>query len=442
MSHEGTHAGGNRIEGFAHLQGNDTYNTINEMFGLQGDAEFSGQMINAILNPESWKENTGEVDNWIRTAEGGYKYDGVATLKDEEGNVIKSLKDMGLGKESQIEGALLAILSVDKNDSEKVAAVRHMMEASGLIHSYSENPDDWYWTGVREARSVNLVDIATQHEMAEFANLLTVKKHDLTELNRGTTISFAAIVEMMNEVNMDEASIKKFVYSAYDSAIDFLNFADRGGNLSIATQMLSQYLDPDQLDQVQVNREWYNNALISGVNIDGMFPNAVRDKVGFGMSSGLLKLASSSVENAKFFQEEHTGIDFSRGTGIQTPGGYWEFDHSDNHKAYIRLFGGNLMMRVQHLDPAVLDEIPKGKIYGSSEGAAKIFDFPTKSFGSGTGAHVHIDMTRKMPYSKIYVRQFVDPETLKPDPARLEYRYYYYDSNQKKLEKSGLFARY
>jgi hypothetical protein len=74
MSHEGTHAAGNRIEGMAHLQGNRTYNTINAVFGLTGDAEFSGQMISAILDPASWVENTGEVDRWeaIQTVSGAW----------------------------------------------------------------------------------------------------------------------------------------------------------------------------------------------------------------------------------------------------------------------------------------------------------------------------------------------------------------------------------
>jgi hypothetical protein len=64
MAHEGTHVDGNRIEGIAHIQGAGTYGAINGMFGLEGDSAFSAQMIYAILNPESWKENTGDTDYW------------------------------------------------------------------------------------------------------------------------------------------------------------------------------------------------------------------------------------------------------------------------------------------------------------------------------------------------------------------------------------------
>jgi hypothetical protein len=442
MSHEGTHAAGNRIEALAHIQGNSTYNTINAIFGLQADAEFSGQMISAILDPESWKENTGDVDYWIRTNNGGLKNDGLATLKDENGNVIKSLKDLGLTSETQIEGALLAILNIDKNDTEKVNAVRNMMTSAGMIHSYSENPDDWYWMGVREARLVDPENIATQRDFGEMADLLEVREYDLGVLNQGQTILFASIIDLVSTFNMDGSGLKKFVNNAYGSAIDFMNFADEGGNLSIATQLLSGYLDPEHLSMVQTNREWYNNALINGVNINGMVPGAVRDEVGFGMESGMLNLASSTVENAKFFEELHTGIDFSKGTEVLTPRGFWEFTGSSGHKATLQLYGGDLKMRIQHLDPTILAGIPRGKIYGTSEGTAKIFDFPKDSFGSGTGAHVHVEMTRNMPYKQSYTRQYVNPETLAPKPDRLEYWYRYYDADGEIMtDKSGNFGR-
>jgi hypothetical protein len=75
MAHEGTHVAGYRIEGLAHIQGNGTYNAINALFGLRGDSVFSDSMISAIMDPESWKENTGDIDYWkvIVKADGSYK---------------------------------------------------------------------------------------------------------------------------------------------------------------------------------------------------------------------------------------------------------------------------------------------------------------------------------------------------------------------------------
>jgi hypothetical protein len=92
MAHEGTHVAGNRIEAIAHLQGSGTYHAITAMFGLQGDDAFRGEMVEAILNPESWKENTGDTDYWkqVQRDDGTYGAlpDGNHSLLDEDGNVL------------------------------------------------------------------------------------------------------------------------------------------------------------------------------------------------------------------------------------------------------------------------------------------------------------------------------------------------------------------
>jgi hypothetical protein len=69
MAHEGTHLNGNRYEGMAHLQGLETYNAINAKFGLEADGGFYSDMALAIMNPESWVENTGDVDFWLLRVE-------------------------------------------------------------------------------------------------------------------------------------------------------------------------------------------------------------------------------------------------------------------------------------------------------------------------------------------------------------------------------------
>ena len=64
MSHEGTHAYGNRVEGVAHYAADRTYSQINEIFSLKGDVSFSDQMLAGILDRDNWKENEGDVDHW------------------------------------------------------------------------------------------------------------------------------------------------------------------------------------------------------------------------------------------------------------------------------------------------------------------------------------------------------------------------------------------
>jgi hypothetical protein len=114
MSHEGVHAlKGIRIEALAHLQGNSTYNAINTIFGLTADKEFLQGMISAIMNPESWVENTRDVDLWyIKKGvngeilgvwdDGNYnhvtveEYDGtkkITRLNFKDGSISKALVD-------------------------------------------------------------------------------------------------------------------------------------------------------------------------------------------------------------------------------------------------------------------------------------------------------------------------------------------------------------
>jgi len=89
-------------------------------------------------------------DYWKLTADGRLLYDGQASLVDENGEVLISFKDMELGKNTQIEGALLYLLGVDPKDERKVQEVRDLMVSSGLQHSDSEYSDDWMWRGIYE----------------------------------------------------------------------------------------------------------------------------------------------------------------------------------------------------------------------------------------------------------------------------------------------------
>jgi len=84
MSHEGTHYNGNRVEAIAHLFGLETYSQINQTISsLQEDSSFRSEMLRAIFNPESWKENTGDVDHWKMTWGGQLINDGQGWLIDE-----------------------------------------------------------------------------------------------------------------------------------------------------------------------------------------------------------------------------------------------------------------------------------------------------------------------------------------------------------------------
>jgi len=395
-------------------------NLIKDLIAYKQGMDFFNEYVD--------KNYDSSADYWKLTREGNLEYDGFATLKDADGNTLRSYKEMGLKSDNSIEGALLWLLNIDPKDSASVSAVRTMMVNSGLKHSFGLDPDNWYWKGEYDA-------ITTTNDYYP-----TIGKVDLKDANMGKTISMNTIAEFFTTVGATGNNTNTSIDRIYGSAISFLNYADAGGNTTIANSMLSNYYNSSQLAMIQANQSWLNEALKNGVNIDGMVRGNPSRTSEFGVPYDE-KLSTSSVEGAFYFYEIHTGIDYGKGgTEIYVPGGVWQLTSIDDHKVYYQLYGGDLKMRVQHLNPGVLSSLTRGTIYGDTNN--KLIDYPTKSYGSGTGPHVHIDMTRSLPYNGDYVRQFVNPETLQPG-SRLGYSYAYMDKDRKNIPNHfGNFNRF
>jgi hypothetical protein len=394
------------------------------------DAYFSANGDRNVFNAYVDSNYDSTADFWKLTGDGKLEYDGFATLRDMNGNIMRSYLEMGLKSDNAVEGALLYLMGVNQNDTAKVSTVRAMMEGAGLRHSFDADPNQWYWKGDH---------IAVVGNEDFFPITGTV---DLTAANMGKTISIETMARSFGTMGAAGNDILKSVNRIYGSSIDFLNYADVGGKIGVANAMLSNYYTPSQLALVQANRNWLNNALKNGVDINSMVAGKAKRMEEFGVTTGDLELASSSVKGASYFQEDHTGIDFgSGGSAINGPGGYWQLTGKDGHKAYYQLYGGDLKMRIQHVNPNDLATIAlDSAVYGGSNN--KLLDYPTASYGSGTGAHIHIDMTMRLPYNGSYTRQFVNLETLRTG-NRLEYQYAYMDNAKKKLPgNSGNFYRY
>ena len=93
VSHEGTHMAGNRVEAFAHQQGLGTYQELVTNLKLTGDTSFTNEMVSGVLNPESWKMNSGTADYWKRLDDGTIVRDGKAGLYDEDENLLRVATD-------------------------------------------------------------------------------------------------------------------------------------------------------------------------------------------------------------------------------------------------------------------------------------------------------------------------------------------------------------
>ncbi len=397
-------------------------NLLRDIIAYMGGTDFFNSYVDNYYDSSA--------DFWKLTREGNLEYDGLATLRDADGNIIKSYREMGLRSDDSIEGALLWLLNIDPNDSASVEAVRAMMVNSGLLHSFDTNHDNWYWKGKHDAITGSL------------GSFVTMKRYDLADINMGKTITMNTIAELFTTVGASGNKTNESINRIYSSTIGFLNYAETGGYTDIANSILLNYYNPSQLEMIHTNWNWLNEALKNGVNINGMISGNYTRTSEFSRLYPYIELetAPDHIKNAVFFSELHTGLDYiTDGSEIYAPGGHWQLFNTDGHKAYYQLYGSDLKMRVQHLDTTIVSSLVKGTIYSGTE---KIAEYPTSSNGAGSGTHTHIDMTKSLPYNGQYVRQFVNPETLQPG-NRLEYPYAYMDQARKNIPNHfGNFYRF
>ena len=350
-------------------------------------------------------------DYWKRMDDGSLAYDGKANLYDEEGNLITKTESQG------IEGSLLELLGL-KDTAENRDAVVGMMLASGM-----EMNEKGYWLGENESVQRKLPYNAGGYEYI-------ARGVNLTESNMGKSLSLSSIDSLFQNVDADNKTVQNFMVNGYGSAIGLINQV--GSYTDDVNNLLDKAYNSSEIEKVKTNREWLANAMENGIDMSNIVPGLSPTTI-FEENTGDLALASSSVPGAKFFEELHTGIDYGKGgTSINTPGGIWQLEKTRSHRAYFSLFGSDVKMRIMHLDPGNLAAMTPGTFYGEGDDSVKITDYPTKSYGSGTGPHTHVDFTGLRLNDNEYTRRFLDSSSLMPG-AFMQYSYGYKDANKNYL---------
>ena len=176
LSHEGTHAYDNRIEGIAHSVGLETYTQINQAYDISGDISFAAEMIEAIKDINSWKENTGDTDHWTIKKDGSLVKDKDGWLRDENGMYINSdgtrtakVTDKTIGAKS-LETGLLNILFCkegygnsysDFTDEQKDAAQKLMFDSGMKMEDGDKYTAQWIDDGKEhKIKTDNYMDVA------------------------------------------------------------------------------------------------------------------------------------------------------------------------------------------------------------------------------------------------------------------------------------------
>ncbi|MDR0399509.1 MAG: hypothetical protein LBH51_01025 [Treponema sp.] len=428
-------------------------NDLTAYYGSSGDiASFARYAL---------ENYTTDGDFWKLTREGNLEYDGFATLRDEDGNIIISNRTMGLS-DTAVESALLYILRINPKEGDKVAAVRNMMAAAGIVHSFDENPENWHWNGEHEVVDIkfnvlissnpkDLVEnsefrLATEMPSGKMKIFLNyskdIKKSDLTALNMGKIINLGSMLNLYNEIGAGENVVSGFINNTYGSAVDFLNYADAGGNTSIADAMISKYLDLNQMGMVKANQKFLNHLRTNHQNIvTSMFTGDVVETLEFGVISESIGLKRLKETDPYHLIETHPAIDVAgKGESITTPGGYWMFEGTNVYNAIFSLYGSSLRMRINHVNTDAIT-YKTNQIIGAGEKSVRLLDYPDTLYGTGNDTHVHVEYTLALPYNGVYTRQYVSPNTLLPSPDYLDYHLNYYDQDKKNIVTSIKYNR-
>jgi hypothetical protein len=283
MAHEGTHLNGNDYEGIAHLQGNSTYNAINEMFSLEEDGEFSGKIISEILNHKNWTKNTGDVDNWILMRDGTLVKDKDGWLRDENGMYINEdgsrswqVTDKTIGAKG-IETGLLNILyggtsNVDYTNfsDSQIEKVHALLTNSGFIHSEGAMRDV-SWKEGNDGAYIPFANIVNEGFGASVADDVFMNGYD--ELTN--TMLFDAMSNSLNTDWMYDSNAGTILFGGGSAGMPYgFGFMLGGGNLQNAPDYvagrLTDYFN-EKLNFYDELRQVFLPGQLNSLHMTGLF---------------------------------------------------------------------------------------------------------------------------------------------------------------------------
>jgi hypothetical protein len=372
ISHEGSHWSGNHIEGLAQEQGMMTYAQINAMFGLSADSQFEKTMVDAYKDPESWKVNESGREYWKLMDDGSIAYDGFATLRDERGNIIRSASSMGV-KETQVEGGLIQILGLDKNNPEHIAAVQNMMKGSGMIMNAEGfwNKDGVVKTITQNGRSISL-------------------GMNLNKYNQDKTVSLGMIESLYKRLKVGKETYQGFIENNFKSAKIYLSMTGMSEKIAAEEIYGKAYSKKEQkMISYNLNHTLNVGKIVPGSTFTQNFEEQLTD----------YQLADGSL-----YSELHTGIDQQKigGDAIYAPDGYWFVRSSGNGLLTLEQYGTGVRWRMAHLDPALVKKMDIGSSYSPGQ---KVIDYPDGFYGStgGQNPHLHSEFTGVSNWKRVFL---------------------------------------
>ena len=148
-AHEGQHRYDRTFHGAtseysAHRSGRAVYLNLMHGLGLKGNDRLMQSITAGLMSEQSKQTNTGPVDHWKLTADGGLAFDGDGWLKTADGKYIRDRDGNKIGAQG-VEAGLIAIMQLSGVDMTSNQAA-NMLAAAGFRHNGDENdPSTWMW---------------------------------------------------------------------------------------------------------------------------------------------------------------------------------------------------------------------------------------------------------------------------------------------------------
>ena len=345
-----------------------------------GLIESSGFLNNEIdnlsmSNAEFSKYVAGNYDSsrdyWKLKKDGSIAYDGFASLRDEDGTIIRSASSMGV-KETQVEGGLIQILGLDKNNPEHIAAVQNMMKGSGMIMNA-----EGFWN------KDGVVKTITQN-----GKTITLGMN-LNQYNQDKTISLGMIGSLYKSLSVGKEIYQGFIENNFKSAKTYLSMTSMVEKIDAEAIYGKAYSKKEQkMISYNFNHNLDVGKIVPGATVTQNFEEQLTD----------YQLADGSL-----YSELHTGIDQQKigGDSIYTPDGYWFVRSTGNGLLTLEQYGTGVRWRMAHLDPSLVNKLDIGSSFSPDQ---KVIDYPDDFYGStgGQNPHLHSEFTGVSNWKRTY----------------------------------------
>jgi len=278
-------------------------NLIMDIIAYSQGVDYFNNYINKTYNSNA--------DYWKLTENGDLEYDGVASLRDAYGNLLRSHDEMDIKSNDDIEGALLWFLGMNSDNPDDVKTIQNIMKNAGLVRG-----KDGRWTGSGIFYNT-VADILPNTTTADNMGKTITRSTIEAMLTRTTTSNGSIIGALQNGTTTSNTNINDYStiineYNRRISGTPLYNYgAYSGGSSAFFDSVIAPVL-PELMNEFQATTKININQ--SRINADD--EALIRDAISAITGNEQLKINTNDTELIRETVLAATGIDILNNEGI------------------------------------------------------------------------------------------------------------------------------